>query len=147
MKITRIIALSSIIAFASPMALAEKPQWAGKGKPDLEEIKTRADVDKAQLELEGQEEDLKQLIEEKKNKANKAKSKKDKNKLKRELEELEDQQDDLEEYKQKLKNKKSGLEKQKEKKAYQVQNELGKGSEKGQAQREENSKKWWKFWE
>lgn len=31
-------------------------------------------------------------------------------------------------------------------KSQQIQNESGKGSEKGQAAREENSKKWWKFW-
>lgn len=41
---------------------------------------------------------------------------------------------------------KKGLEKQHDKKADQARNELGKGSEKGQQQREENSKKWWKFW-
>jgi len=38
-----------------------------------------------------------------------------------------------------------GLEKQQTKKAEQVQKELGKGSEKGQAMREEHRKKWWKF--
>lgn len=38
-----------------------------------------------------------------------------------------------------------GLEKQQTKKAEQVQKELGKGSEKGQAMREERRKKWWKF--
>ena len=39
-----------------------------------------------------------------------------------------------------------GLEKQKEKKMAQEQKELDKGSEQGQASRE-NRKKWWKFWE
>lgn len=41
----------------------------------------------------------------------------------------------------------SGFEKQQEKKSEQVQKELGKGSEQGQAAREEHRKKWWKFWE
>ncbi|MEH6824360.1 MAG: hypothetical protein V7629_10670 [Motiliproteus sp.] len=38
-----------------------------------------------------------------------------------------------------------GADKQREKKADQVQNELGKGSDKGQESRE-TRKKWWKFW-
>jgi len=45
----------------------------------------------------------------------------------------------------KEKAKLKGLEKQKAKKAEQVQKELGKGSEKGQAMRTEHRKKWWKF--
>jgi hypothetical protein len=40
----------------------------------------------------------------------------------------------------------AGMQKQQMKKAEQVQKEAGKGSEKGQAMREEHSKKWWKFW-
>ena len=39
-----------------------------------------------------------------------------------------------------------GLNKQRQKKATQEQNELGRGSEKGQQSREENSRKWWKLW-
>ena len=38
------------------------------------------------------------------------------------------------------------LNKQREKKAAQEQNELGRGSEKGQQSREEHSRKWWKLW-
>lgn len=41
----------------------------------------------------------------------------------------------------------AGLAKQREKKAEQERKELGKGSEQGQASREEHSRKWWKFWE
>jgi hypothetical protein len=40
-----------------------------------------------------------------------------------------------------------GIEKQSEMKSDQVQKELDKGSEKGKAAREANSKKWWKIWE
>ena len=43
--------------------------------------------------------------------------------------------------------KKAKEEKQMAKKAEQERKELGKGSEQGQAKREENSRKWWKFWE
>jgi threonine synthase len=40
-----------------------------------------------------------------------------------------------------------GLEKQREKKPEQEMKELGKGSEQGQAARDEHRKKWWRFWE
>ena len=40
-----------------------------------------------------------------------------------------------------------GLDKQKQKKSESERKELGKGSEQGQASREEHSRKWWKFWE
>ncbi len=40
-----------------------------------------------------------------------------------------------------------GLEKKRHKKAEQERRELDKGSEQGQAMREEHSRKWWKFWE
>lgn len=46
----------------------------------------------------------------------------------------------------KPKDKLTGLEKQQAKKAEQLQNEATKGSQQGKAAREENSKKWWKFW-
>jgi hypothetical protein len=38
------------------------------------------------------------------------------------------------------------MEKQQMKKAEEAKKEAGKGSEKGQAMREERSRKWWKFW-
>ena len=38
------------------------------------------------------------------------------------------------------------MEKQQLKKTEQVRKEAGKGSERGQAMREEHSRKWWKFW-
>ncbi|MBQ0798927.1 MAG: hypothetical protein KBT63_06545 [Porticoccaceae bacterium] len=40
----------------------------------------------------------------------------------------------------------TGLGKQRENKINQERKELGKGSEQGQEMREQNSKKWWKFW-
>ena len=39
-----------------------------------------------------------------------------------------------------------GIEKQNLKKSEQPQKELDKGSDKGKESRDENSKKWWKFW-
>ncbi|HBB9985833.1 hypothetical protein [Vibrio parahaemolyticus] len=144
---TKIIALSSILTFLSPITMADKPDWAGKGKPNLEEISTASDLKQVERQLDEQGDELEDLIEEKKKKAKKTKNKKDKKKLERELEKLEVQQDEIDDLKEKVKSKKSGFEKQKAKKADQVQNELGKGSEQGQEKREENSKKWWKFWE
>lgn len=38
------------------------------------------------------------------------------------------------------------IKQQQTQKAEEMKNEAGKGSEKGQAMREEHSKKWWKFW-
>lgn len=47
---------------------------------------------------------------------------------------------------QKSKKQAEEMQKQQAKKADQVRKEADKGSEKGQAMREEHSKKWWKFW-
>ena len=41
----------------------------------------------------------------------------------------------------------SGLARQREMKTLEQQKELGRGSEQGQKTREEQRKKWWKFWE
>lgn len=57
-----------------------------------------------------------------------------------------DDDDDDREDKDKNQTTLKGLEKQQAMKSQQIQNESGKGSEQGQAAREENSKKWWKFW-
>jgi hypothetical protein len=58
----------------------------------------------------------------------------------KEAEELKEQQ--MTQQKKKL----NRLEKQKTKKTEQVQKEAGKGSEKGQAMRDQHRKKWWKLW-
>ena len=47
----------------------------------------------------------------------------------------------------KYKSSENSLEKQREKKVEQERKEIGKGSEQGQASREEHRRKWWKFWE
>jgi hypothetical protein len=44
------------------------------------------------------------------------------------------------------KEKMEKMKKQQQKKTEEMRKEAGKGSEKGQAMREEHSKKWWKFW-
>jgi hypothetical protein len=144
--------------FASP-SFAKKPEWAGKGKPDKEQleahkeaIKDRADVEDRVNEYGDEEKNkVKKEYKEKKSKKErddnhdeledehkekKAKKehedKKNKGKEKHDIDELEDEAS-------------KGLEKQGMKKSEQVQKEIGKGSETGQDSRE-TRKKWWKFW-
>lgn len=100
-------------------ALAEKPAWAGKGKPTAEQ----KEMHRAAMEAKGDDMDMDE---------SRLKEKKEKKEKKQKKEKSSDTK---------------GLEKQREMKADQEQKELGKGSEKGQKSREENSKKWWKFWE
>ncbi|WP_394248481.1 hypothetical protein [Vibrio profundi] len=147
MKKSFTMAAVSCLLFISGMTMAEKPAWAGKGKPDLEQVKSHAEAKKLESDIEERSDELDALIEDKKKQAKKKKGKKDKSKLNEELESLEKEKRDLEESKKALDEKLKGLEKQKQKKATQERKESGKGSETGQEQRDENSKKWWKFWE
>jgi len=117
MKIKLIAPLFAVV-LASPV-LADKPEWAGKGKPTAEQ---KAAHRSAMEAIEGLDEEL-----EEETKAVKDKSK-NKNKANKERTE-----------------KVKGLEKQKQKKLNQEQKELDKGSEKGRESRE-NRKKWWQFW-
>jgi len=96
--------------FVSTSAIAEKPAWAGKGKPSAE-----------QKELSQSMRDSHDDEEEHKDKKDK-KDKKSKH-----------DEDDEDDEKEKDKNNKS----------QDDRTELGKGSEKGQEQRETHSKKWW----
>lgn len=118
-----------IALFIATPAMAEKPSGADQGKPTAEkkEAFKSAAMDK-KVEMEDAEDDTKEKMKQAK------KSKEGK------------EHDDDDEDKNKNEAKLKGLEKQKAMKSEQMQNELGKGSEKGQAAREENSKKWWKFW-
>lgn len=128
MKSKTLIALSTAMSIAviSVPALAEKPDWAGKGKPSAEQKEAHKEAMNVKEKLEDDLQDyndndeIKELKEKKEKKAKKLKQEK--------AEKL------------------SGLEKQQAKKSEQVQNELDKGSEQGQEARKENSKKWWKFW-
>lgn len=114
MKMKLIIPLLSM-ALAAPV-VAEKPEWAGKGKPTQEQKEAH------QLAMDAKEGEQEKLKLEKDKK-----DKKDKKEKKDNTEKV------------------SGIEKQTEKKSTQVQKELDKGSDKGKESREK-SKKWWKFW-
>ncbi len=107
--------------FIAPV-MAEKPEWAGKGKPTEEQKAAHRTAMEAKDDVES-EDRVKELKEKKEKKEKKVKNK--------EMDTLVD---------------KEGLEKQKSKKLDQEQKELEKGSAKGKESREENSKKWWKFW-
>lgn len=95
---------------------ADKPEWAGKDKPTAEQ---RAAHESA---MENKGRDTEETMEERMNESKEKKEKK--------------------EYSDKM----NGIEKQKLKKAEQEQKELQKGSQQGKTMREENRKKWWKFW-
>lgn len=111
-----------VVALTVAPVLADKPEWAGEGKPSLEQKEAHKEAMKAK----GEYDDDGYLSNDKKEKQKKAKKEK---KLK------DSREDDL-----------SGLDKQKIKKAEQERKELGKGAESGQEGRD-GSKKWWKFWE
>ncbi len=104
---TNLIALACILTFLSPVALADKPNWAGKGMPNLEEISSVSDLTKAELQLNKRNDDLEEIIETKKNKSKKdIKTKKIRKKLERELEELEVEQNEINDLKDQIKNQK-----------------------------------------
>lgn len=98
-KTVLVLAVSSALLAWSTHSVAAKPEWAGKGKPDLEEVKTFAEAKKVEGEIDDREKQLDSMIEEKKKKAKKSKNKKDKKKLDKELDDLEDEKEALEERK------------------------------------------------
>lgn len=112
--------------------LAEKPDWAGKGKSSQQELKNQGDAvwtqagdDSAQMKQKANRE----RVEEQYTDAGKGKEKKEK--------QLREQQQ----------SESQAMEKQRAMKQEQVRREEAKGSEQGQASRQEHSRKWWKFWE
>lgn len=96
--------------FIAPV-MADKPEWAGKGKPTDEQKSAHEAAMQAKEDIDDNEDRIKE--------------KKEKREKSSEL---------------------KGIEKQNVKKSDQPRKELDKGSDKGKASREANSKKWWKFW-
>ena len=117
-----------VALFLAASALAEKPEWAGEGKPTAEQ----KEAHKAAMKATADYDDEDDYLDKEKNNKDKQKKEKKEKKLK------DNQSEDYGELK--------GLDKQALKKSEQERKELGKGSETGQERREE-SKKWWKFWE
>jgi len=132
MKIS-IVSMLLMLLLSTPV-MAEKPSWAGKGKPSAEQKEAHQSAMDEKEKMEGEYDDAEDVSEKE------SKSKKEK-----------DSDDDAEEGKEKSKDKSKnkdnkGLEKQKAGKSEQERKELDKGSDKGKEARETHSKKWWKFW-
>ncbi|HKK17395.1 MAG TPA: hypothetical protein VJ952_01830 [Opitutales bacterium] len=122
MKITYYILLG-ILVFALSTVHAGKPEGVGKGKPDMK--MSEKHTDKAKAAKSAAEE----KAEEAEEKAEKAREK--------EAEMAEEAREKADKAKEKAKA---------SDKSDAIRKEAGKGSETGQAKREENSRKWWKFW-
>lgn len=140
-----VITLIVLSIFVAPV-LADKPEWAGKGKPTEEQKAAHNAAMKAKED--GSEDTIKEMNNKKDKETKKDKELKAHQKQKEK--QLGQAQKDLDEGI--IKNKKDmpteakGLEKQSDKKSEQQQKELDKGSDKGQEKKQEKSKKWWKFW-
>ena len=136
-----LIAAMTSLAISAP-ALADKPE-APKDKPAQGLIEAQAD-NKVQAKAEPYRltDEEKRAFAEKKAKHEQMKGEHDGKKIDRMAHKPEHKHMDEEQPEEKLK----GMEKQQAKKAEQERKELDKGSETGQAAREEHSKKWWQFW-
>jgi hypothetical protein len=113
----------------SMVSFADKPEWAGKGKPTDEQKEAH------RVAMEAKSDDRDDDLDEAREKSEKKMKKAKKDKKEKMAREDDDDDQDA-----------SDMAKQAGKKADQERKEVGKGSEKGQTRREENSKKWWKFW-
>ncbi|OUR65839.1 hypothetical protein A9Q79_02295 [Methylophaga sp. 42_25_T18] len=139
-----LLSLSVLSLFVFNSAFANQADRSDKGAPSFDHAeisdfqiaggkdKPKKNKDKAKKAMKEKVELDDDVDEMKKDKSKKAKKEKD---------ELDDDVD-TDEDSDKLK----GIEKQTAKKADQEQKELDKGSEQGQASREEHRKKWWQFW-
>ena len=133
----KILAVLITIVFAVP-AFADKPEWAGKGKPSSEQLEAhKAKMQAKEDELEKEQDDAKEGLGKQKDKM---KGKKEKVKK-----EKKDKSDKVKKEKKDKSEKENGLEKQKTSKTEDAMKELDKGSNKGQEARSKR-KKWWKFW-
>lgn len=124
----KLLPLILISLFATP-ALADKPEFAGKGKPSEQQLNTHKAAMEAKDDLDDDEGQMKQ------EKIKQEKKEKIKEKDKKHMQEMKEDGGQMD-----------AMEKQAAMKSEQNRNELGKGSEKGQESRETHSKKWWKFW-
>jgi hypothetical protein len=139
-------ALVALSFLAAAPAFAEKPDWAGEGKPAKEHRKA----------MDSKTDDEVEEMKEKGKAESEKRGKKARDLGEKAEEELEEGEglagEELEEAHKKMKGagheietmEKRGLEKQREKKAEQVQKELDKGSETGQEARQKR-KKWLSF--
>ena len=146
MKKQLLICVAAILTV--PFAYAEKPEWAGNGKPTVEQKEAHTAAMRAKggsgeraAELEGE---LKDKAAEERERARGLEEKLKETAGEREVK-AEKQNGKIEKLKKEGEDELKGVEKQRDKKAEQSQNELGKGSEKGERSRDDR-RKWWKFW-
>ena len=142
------ITLVSFLMLCSP-AFAEKPEWAGKGKPTAEQREAHKTAMEAKLNNDEVETAKEKIKKEKSEWVNKGKSKNEqKEAYKAKIQEKLDN-DNTKNGKAKIKKEKSDkreeLELQNRSKPQDVQKELDKGSDKGRESRDKR-RKWWKFW-
>ena len=130
MRNTTALIVFSLIAFPT---VAEKPVWAESGQPTAEQKEAHV---KALEEKDGAEVLRNEKLE-KREQESEEKIKKE-NGNRRGYVSHGDGKMGSEELK--------GFDKQREKKSEQIQKELGKGSQEGEASRE-TRRKWWRFWE
>jgi len=139
-----LIAAVASLAFTAP-ALADKPEAAGK---EVIENKAPAEVQARVDEARATAEEKRLAAEEKRHEKQEKHLKKEEKRLAAEEKRLQKEEKRLGAEAERLEaeQERKGFEEQKMKKAEQERKEMGKGSEKGQAAREEHSKKWWQFW-
>lgn len=130
MRNTTALIVFSLIAFPT---VAEKPVWAESGKPTAEQKEAPV---KAMEERDGVEMLRNEKLE-KREQESEEKIKKENGNRRGHISHG-DGKTGSEELK--------GFDKQREKKSEQIQKELGKGSQEGEASRE-TRRKWWRFWE
>ncbi len=75
-KTVLVLAVTGALITWSTHSIAAKPEWAGKGKPDLEEVKTLVEAKKVEGEIDDREKQLDSMIEDKNKKAKKVRTKK-----------------------------------------------------------------------
>ncbi len=61
-KTVLVLAVTGALITWSTHSIAAKPEWAGKGKPDLEEVKTFAEAKKVEGEMDDREKQLDSMI-------------------------------------------------------------------------------------
>ncbi|WP_193162850.1 hypothetical protein [Microbulbifer hainanensis] len=137
-----------IVSLAAAPALAQKPDTTDKGKPSQEQMEAHhkmmeanSDGKNAMMEEHGKMAAMKHTEAE-------AHGQQHAEMVDADAEDkmMKEEKMRMKEEKMRMKDEHKGMEKQREKKAEQEQKELDKGSEQGQAAREEHSKKWWQFW-
>ncbi|WP_017221483.1 hypothetical protein [Moritella dasanensis] len=141
MKIKLLVSLFAV-ALAPPV-FADKPEWAGNGKPTSEQ----KEAHKSAMQAKDDEQESTKIKKDKKDKEDRIEKVKGSEKQKEVMQIKDDEQKstNIKKEKKDREDKVKGIEKQKDKKLSQEQASLDKDSLKGK-NASETGKKWWKFW-